>query len=110
MTNVDFLPLDDAETDQPENYQDNGATPLVKTQPYLPHSSPEDTSVASEYPPPRPRIEAVDAALQAQEGDLLDVCLLGVDYMLYGIYHHWLHENSGYHLDRGIAEDRKWQA
>ena len=99
-----------AETDPPKNYQDNGATPPVNTQPSPPHSPPEDTSVASDEPPPRPRVEAGDAALQAHEGDLPDVCLLGADYMLYGVYQDWVHQNPGDHLDGGTTEDSKWQA
>ena len=41
-------------------------------------------------PPPRPRVEAVDAFLQAQEGDLPEVRLLGDDYMLYSVYQDWV--------------------
>ena len=102
--------LVDAETNLLENHQDNGTTPPVNTQPSPPHSSPEDTSVASADPPPRPRVEAGDAALQAREGDLPDIRLHGAVYMLYGVYQDWVHQNLGYHLDGGIAEDSKWQA
>ena len=59
--------LDDAETDLPENIQDNGATPQVLTQPYTPHSPLEYASVAPAVPPPHPRVEASDAALQVLE-------------------------------------------
>ena len=74
--------LDNAETDPPENHQDNGATPTVNTQPYLSHSPLEDTLVTSAMPQPLPRIEAGDATLRAQEGDLSDIRLLGANYML----------------------------
>ena len=102
--------LANAETDPPENHQDNDSTPPVNTHPSLPHSPPEDTLVASDKPPPRPCVEARDADIQACEGDLPDVRLLGADYMLYGVYHDWVHQNPGDHLDVGIEEDSKWQA
>ena len=35
--------------------------------------------------------------------------LLGANYMLYGVYQDWVHQNPGEHLDEGIAEDSKWQ-
>ena len=98
--------LANAETDPLENYQDNGATLPVNTQSSPPHSPPEDTSVASADPPPRPCIESGDAALQAQEGYLPDIRLLGANYMIYG----GVHQNPGDHLDGGIAGDSKWQA
>ena len=82
----EILELADDNTDPPENHQDNGATPPVNTQPSQPHSSPEDTLVASAETPPHPRVEAVDADLQAQEGDILNVRLLGTNYMLYVVY------------------------
>ena len=81
-----ILDLDNAETDPPENLQDNSATSPVNTQPSPLHSTPEDTLVASAGPPPCPCIEAIEAALQACTRDLPDFCLLGADYMLYGIY------------------------
>ena len=78
--------LDDAKTDPPGNHQDNGAASPVNTQPYTKLSPLEDDSVASSAPPPRQHVEAGDDALQAREGDLLDVRLIGADYMLYGVY------------------------
>ena len=102
--------LKDTETDPLENHQENGATPPVNTQPYLPHLPMEDALVTPAAPPPRPRVKAGDAALQAQDGDLSDICLFGADYMLYGIYQNWVHQNPGYRLDGRIAEDSKWQA
>ena len=102
--------LANAKTDSPGNYQYNGATLPVNTQPSLPYSPLEDTLVASAVPPPRPRVEADNSDLQARDGDLPDVCLLGADYMLYGVYQNWVHQNLGYHLDGVIAEDSKWQA
>ena len=68
-----------AETDPPENHQNNGATPPVNTQPYPPHLPPEDTSSASYKPLPCPRFEARDAKLQEREGYLLGVCLLSAE-------------------------------
>ena len=91
--------LVDADTDPPENLQENGATPPVNTQLYPPHSTPEDTLVASANPLSCPRVKAGDAALQAHAGDFPDVHLLGADYMLYGIYQDWVHQNTGEQLD-----------
>ena len=78
--------LDDAETNPPENHQDNGATPPVNTHPSPPHSLLRDALVSPAAPPLHPRVEAVDAALKAREGDYPDVRLLGANYMLYGVY------------------------
>ena len=55
--------LENSMTDPPENHQDNGATPPVKTQPYPPHSPLEDTSVDSAAHPSFLRVEAGNAAL-----------------------------------------------
>ena len=106
---LEISELDDAETDPPENHKDNGATLPVNTQPFPPHSPPEDTSVASAAPLLHPRVEAGDAAIQSLERDLPDVRLLGTDYMLYGVYQDWVHQNPGDHLDGGISEESKWQ-
>ena len=102
--------LANSEINPPENHQDNGATPLVNTQPSPPQSPPENTLVDSAKSSPSQHIKARYASLQEREGDLSDVLLLGADYMLYGAYQYWLHQNSGDHLDGGIAEDSKWQA
>ena len=71
---------------------------------------PEDTLVASAEPLTCPRVESGDAALQAREGGLPGVRLLGADYMLYVVYQDGVHQNPGDHLDGGIAEYSKWQA
>ena len=102
--------LANTETDPPQNPQDNGAMPPVSTQQYPPHSPLEDTLVTSAEPLPRPHVKSGDAALQARAGDLLYVCLLGANYMLYGVYQGWVTQNTGEHLDGGIKEDSKWQA
>ena len=60
--------INDAKTNPPENHQDNSATPPFNIQTSPPHSPLEYVSVAPAAPPPRPRVEAGDAALQAQEG------------------------------------------
>ena len=78
--------LADIETDPIENLQDNGATPPVGTQPYLPHSPLEDTSAALAGPPPCPHVEAIDAAHQARTGELPYVHPLGSNNMLFGVY------------------------
>ena len=70
----------------------------------------EDTSVASAAPLPRPCVESGDVDLQAREVYLPDIFLLGSNYMIYGVYQDWVHQNPGDHLDEGIAEDSKWQA
>ena len=102
--------LDNSKTDPPENHQYNGANPLVNTHPFLPHSPLEDTSMASAMLPPRSRVEAGDAALKSQEGDLSDAFFLGANYMLYGAYQDLVQQNIGNQLDVGIAEDSKLQA
>ena len=101
--------LADDKTNPPENHKDNGATTPVNTQPPPSHLPLEDTLVDSAEPPIRPCIEAVNTALQLQEGYLPDVRLFGASYMLYGVYQDWVHKNTGYHLDGGIAKDSKWK-
>ena len=63
---IKILELANVENNPPENHQDNGAMPPVNTQTYLTHSPPEYTLVTFAKPPPRPRVEAVNAALQAR--------------------------------------------
>ena len=104
------LEIPNANTDLPGNHQDNGAKPPANTQPSPPHAPPEDTSVASAKPTLHPRIDAGDYDIQVQEGDLLNFHLLGADYTLYGVYQDWVHQNTGDHLNVGIAEDSKWKA
>ena len=101
--------LANAETDLPENLQDNDATPPVKTQLSQSHLPPEETSVASAEHPPCPRVKARDATLQACAGDLLYVRLLGAHYIIYRVYQYWEHQNPVEHLDGGIVEDIQWQ-
>ena len=76
------------------------------------HSPLEYTSVASAAPTlrQRPCVESSNASLQVREEDLPDIRLLGANCVLYGVYQDWLHQNTGKHLDGGIAEDSKWQA
>ena len=57
--------LTNAETDPPENHEDNGTTSPVNTQTSPPHSSTEHILVSSAAPTPRPRVEAVNDVLQA---------------------------------------------
>ena len=109
MDHLEIPELDNAETNPPENHQDNGATPPVNTKPYPPHSPLEYSSVAPTAPPSCPRVKASNATLQSQEGYFPDVWLLGANYMLYGVYQNWVHQNPGDHLNEGIAEDSKWQ-
>ena len=107
-TNMLEIPgLADAKTDPPEKLQDYGATPPINTQISPPHSPPEDALVTSANHPPCPRVTTRDAALQAHAGDPPDVRLLGADYILYGVYQDWVHQNPVEHLDGGIAEDIK---
>ena len=65
--------------------------------------------MASATPPTRPLVVVGDIALQALERDLPDVGLLGADCMKYGVYQDWEHQNTGDHLDGGIAEDGNWK-
>ena len=83
---IEIIELADDETNLPENHKYNGDMPSVNTQPSLTHSPPEDTLVASAEAPLRPCAKAEDTALQACEGDLQDIPLLGTDYMIYGVY------------------------
>ena len=73
--------------------------PPINTQISYLHSPLEDLSVASNEPLPCPRVKARDAAIQARAGDLQDVRFLCIDYMLYGVYQDWVHQNPGEHLD-----------
>ena len=102
--------LEDAETNLPENHKDNCAMPPVITQLSPPYSPLEDALVASSAPLLHQRVEAGNAALQAREGDLPDNHLLSANYMLYGFYQDWVHQNPGDHLDGGIVEGSKLQA
>ena len=107
---LEITELADAETNPPENYQDNGATQMVNTQSPLLHSPPRDNSFASAEFPPRPCIKESEAAFKVREEDLLDVGLLCANYILYGVYQDWVHQSLGYHLDGEITENSKWQA
>ena len=80
------------------------------TQSSLPHSSLEYTLVSPDNPPSCPRVKSRDAALQARVGDILYVFLLVVDYILFGVYQDWVHQNLGNYLDGRIKEDGKWKA
>ena len=62
---IEIPEINNAETYPPENHQDTGATPPVNTQTSLPRSHPEETWAASAAPPPHPRVEAGNDALQA---------------------------------------------
>ena len=110
IESLELPELEDSENDLLENHQDNGATPPVNTQPYPTYSPLEEALATPSAPPPHPRVEAGDTALQVRKGDLPDVRLPGADYMIYGVYQDWVHQNTGDHLDGGIAEDSKWEA
>ena len=81
-----IMDIADTETNLTKNLQDNGATPPVGTQIYLPYSPLEDTLVILAYPTPWPRVEAGDYALQVCTEDLPDVRLLGAYDMLFRVY------------------------
>ena len=68
-----IMDIANAETNTTEYHQDNGATPLLGTQTYSPHSPLTYTSVAPAEPPPRPLIESRDADALACVGYLLNV-------------------------------------
>ena len=99
INEIEIPEISNAKTDPTENHQDNGSMPTFNSYPSPSHSSPEDTLVAYATPTQRPSIEVGNAALQAQEGDLLDVRLLGANYMIYVIYQDWVHQNPRDHLD-----------
>ena len=54
--------------------------------------------VAPAAPPPRPCVKADDNTLEAPEGDLPDVRLIASDYMLYGVFQNWMHQNQGVNI------------
>ena len=66
-------------------------------------------TVTPENPIPRTCVEAKYANLQARTGDLPDFLLLGDNYMLFGVYQDWVHQNPRNHLYGGITEDGKWK-
>ena len=106
---IEIPELADDETDPTENLEDDGTTSTIITQPYLPHSPQEDTSFGLDETLPYHRVENGDNALQSRVGDLLDVLLLGSNYMLFGVYQDWVHQNTGNHMDCRITEGGKWQ-
>ena len=93
------MELANTETHSTKNHQGNGATLILVNHTSSTHSPLEDTSVTLADPPPRPRVEARDAALQACVGYLPDVRLMGADYMLFGVYQDWVQQNTANHLD-----------
>ena len=95
--------LANAKTDPTKNHQYNGDTPPLGTQPCSLHSPLTYTLVTPVYPPPCPRFEAIYDAFIARSGDLPDVCLLGADKILFGVYQDWAHQNTRNHLDGGIT-------
>ena len=101
--NLEIPEVNNANTNPPKKHQGNRDTPTVNIQPSPSHSPLEDTLVASADPPPRPRVEGGDTALQAHEVYLPYVCLLGADYMFYGVNQYWVHQNPEYHLDGVVA-------
>ena len=101
--------LANTDTEMTKNHQYNGDTPPLVTQTYLPQSPPTETSVILDEPLPHPRIEATCAAFIDRAGELPDVCLLGYNNILFGVYQDWVHQNTGNHLDDGIKEDGKLQ-
>ena len=82
---------------------------MVLIQPLLAHSPDQDTSSVQALPPTRAHTNEGTAALQVDEGDLQEFCLSAPHVTLFGVYHVWVHQNPGTHLDGGIKEDIKWQ-
>ena len=95
--------ISNADTNQTENHQDKGATPPLGTHPSLINLPLEDTLVALSKTLSRPRVNAGEANLQLRAGDLPDVRFLGSNYILFGVYQDWVHQNPGIHLDGGIT-------
>ena len=102
--------LANTKTNSTENYQDNGSTTPLGTQPSSLYSPLIDTLVAPADPLPRLHIENRDTAILGRMVDPPNVRRLGADGMLFGVYHNWVHQNTGNHMDDGITEDGKWQA
>ena len=65
---IKITELADADTKLTENHQYNGSMTLLVTQPYSPHSPLTDTLFALAEPPPRPRVEAGEAAVLVRAG------------------------------------------
>ena len=107
---TEILDLANADTNPPQNLQENGSTLTVNTHKSPTNSPLEKNSVTSAEPLPCPCVKDRDATLQACAGDLPDARLLGADYIICGVYQDWVRQNLGEHLDGGIANDSKWQA
>ena len=84
--------------------------PPYGTQPSSSNSPLKYASVASEFTPLRPRVNAGDAELLEITYDFPRVHLMAADEVLFRVYYDWLHQNISTHLDGGINEDGKWQA
>ena len=106
----EYMVLVDAKTTPTKNYQDNGALPLLGTQPSSLHSPLTDALVSPDRPPPRPRVEDRDSVHLARAADLPDSHLKVAINMLYRVYRDWVHKNTGNHMDGGIKEDSNCQA
>ena len=93
------------ETNPVKNHQENGASLPLGIQPSLPQLTLIDTLVSPDEPLPRNHVKARDAARLAHEADLLEVCIQRANYMLFRVYHYWVHKNtvkpSGWRNHRG---------
>ena len=55
------------------------------------------------------REDASDANRLSSVGYLPGECLTDANDKTFGIYHDWVHKNTGTHLDGGVEEDEKLQ-
>ena len=51
----------------------------------------------------------IDAARLAIKSELPGDRLMAANDTIFGVYHDWVHQNPGTHLDGGIEENGKWQ-
>ena len=98
----EYMVLVDAKTTPTKNYQDNGALPLLGTQPSSLHSPLTDALVTTEKPPPLPHIKGSGATRLVSRSYIPEACPKGAVDALYGVYQDWVNQNTGNHLDGGI--------
>ena len=105
----DPMELVNYETTPAENHQDNVSFPLHCTRPYLLHSTLIDALFATYEPPLYPHVDTSNDNGLASMADHPEVRFKAADYVLFGVYQGWVHQNSLNHLDGRIKKDSKWQ-
>ena len=98
------------DTTPTKNSQDNGITPPLLTQPYLPNSPPVYALGILASPTLFTRVDLSAAARLASEINLKIFCLTAADNALFGVYQDCVHQNPVRNLDGVIHMDGKFQA